>query len=90
MRKEILFFILFCLIAIGAILYKIDYENVVNKQEPKYCIKMVSEENKEVKYLCLGYAIYKEYSKDAFENMGNSKSIKMGVWFFKKQDIKYN
>lgn len=90
MRKEIVFFILFCLIAIGTILYKLDYENVKNRQEPKYCIKIVSEENQEIKYLCLGYAVYREYNKNISENIAHSKSVKMGVWFFKKQDIKYN
>ena len=89
MKKAVIFVIIFAIIVTGILLYRIDKKNIEEKQEPKYCLKFVDEDKKQIKYLCLGYALYREYIKSPNEAMNDSKSLKFGVWFFEKEEIKY-
>ncbi len=90
MRIGLIFFIIFDLIGFGILLHKFDKENVEKGEEPKYCLKFINEEEKEIKYLCLGYSLYRKYNKSPKEAMGDSESLKFGIWFLGKKEIKYN
>lgn len=89
MKKAVIFVLLFAIIIAGVFFYNLDKENVENKIEPKYCLKFTDEGNKQIKYLCLGYAIYREYIKSPNEAMNDSKSIKFGIWFLDKKEVRY-
>lgn len=89
MKKAVIFVIIFAIIIAGVFFYNLDKENVETKQEPKYCLKFTDEGNRQIKYLCLGYAVYREYTKSPKESITASKSLKFGIWFFEKKPVKF-
>lgn len=90
MKKAIVFVLLFAIIIAGVAFYHMDKDTVEAGKEPKYCLKFTDEENKKTKYLCLGYAVYREYVKSPNEVLKGSKSVKFGLWFLDKKSIKYS
>ena len=90
MKKAIVFVLIFALIGAGILLHKLDKETVEKGEEPKYCLKFINEDKKEIKYLCLGYSLYRKYNKSPKERMGDSESLRFGVWFLDKKEVKYN
>ena len=89
LKKAVMFVFIFAIIIMGVFFYRLDKENLENKQEPKYCLKFTDEGNKKIKYLCLGYAVYREYTKSPKEAISESKSLKLGFWFFNKEKVKF-
>ena len=90
MKRAVIFVLIFAIIVAGILLYRLDKKNIESKNEPKYCLKLVNEDKKQVKYLCLGYVLYREYDKSPNEAMNSSKSLKFGVWFLDKKEVRYN
>ena len=90
MKKGLLFVVIFALIGAGILLYRLDKENIESGKEPEFCIKLVDEQQKEIKYLCLGYSLIRKYRNSANESMNNSESLKFGVWFTDKKEVRYS
>ena len=90
MKKGLLLIIIFALIGAGILLYRIDKENIENGKEPEYCIKLVNEQEKEIKYFCLGYSMFRRYKISPKESMNNSEFLKFGVWFMDKKEVRYS
>ncbi len=87
MKKGVIFVLIFAIIIAGVLLHKMDEKTIRSGNEPKYTIKIVSEDKKEVKYLGLGYVLYRKYKNSPNERMGDSLNLKFGVWFLEKQEI---
>ena len=90
MKKGLLFVIIFALIGAGILLYRVDKENVEQGKEPEFCIKLVNEEEKEIKYLCLGYSMFRRFKNSPDESMNKSEYVKFGVWFTDKKEVRYS
>ena len=90
MKKAVIFVIIFAIIVAGILLHRLDKKEIEQGNEPRYCIKFIDEDKKEIKYLCLGYSLYRKYKKSPKEQMGESESLKFGVWFLEKKEVKYN
>ena len=90
MKKGVIFVIIFALIGAGIFFYNIDKENVETGKEPAYCLKIVNEQEKEAKYLCLGYSLIRKYKNSPKESMNNSESLKFGIWFMDKKEVRYS
>ncbi len=89
MKKGVIFVLIFAIIGAGILLYRVDKENVESGKEPEYCIKIVNEEEKEVRYLCLGYSMFRRFKNSPTEGMKNSEYVKFGVWFMDKKEVRY-
>ena len=90
MKKTVIFVLIFAIIVSGIFLYKMDKKNIEDGFEPKYCIRIVNEEKKEIKYLGLGYSLYRKYNKSSNENLKESNELKFGIWFLGKKEVKFN
>ena len=89
-KKVVVFVIIFALIGAGILFHKMDKESILEGNEPKYVIKIVDEDKKEIKYLGLGYVLYRKYSNKPTEKMGDARELKFGLWFLGKDEIKYS
>lgn len=84
MKKKIL--IISCIVAtllISASLLTsyIDSARVRNAVEPKYVIKIVSEDGRKVTYWGLGYKVIRYPSVSSNEPYKNNRGVKYGSWF---------
>jgi hypothetical protein len=84
MKKKItiIFFILFgVLLAASLTTSYIDSARVRNSVEPKYTIKIVSEDGKKITYWGLGYKVIRYTSAHPNESYKNNVGVKYGSWF---------
>lgn len=79
------------LIVIGIITNYLDSGRVTTGHEPKYCIKIVSNDGSKVTYWGLGYKVIRYVGVSPNEPYENNIGTKMGSWFMKyelpKDDI---
>ncbi|MCI8466592.1 MAG: hypothetical protein HFI08_00125 [Bacilli bacterium] len=79
------------LIVIGIITNYLDSGRVTTGHEPKYCIKIVSNDGSKVTYWGLGYKVIRYVGVSPNEPYENNIGVKTGSWFMKyelpKDDI---
>lgn len=93
MKKKLLIilgFILVILIVAGFVTSYIDSARVRNSVEPKFTIKIVSEDGKKVTYWGLGYKVVLYPSVSPNEPFKNNRSVKYGSWFMKYSLDRYD
>ena len=86
MKKKILyvsFIVLVVLIMLGFVTSYIDSARVRNALEPKYVIKIVSENGNKVTYWGIGYKVIRYPSVSPNEPYKNNRGVKYGNWFMK-------
>lgn len=86
MKKKIciiLVIILMVVIIIGVITNYADSGRVTTGHEPKYCIKVVSNDGSKVTYYGLGYKVIRYVEVSPNEPYESNKGAKMGNWFMK-------
>lgn len=71
------------LVATGLVTSYIDMARVRNSVEPKFTIKIVSEDGSKVTYLGLGYKVVRYPSVSPNEPYKNNRGVKYGNWFTK-------
>ena len=71
------------LIVVGIITNYSDSSRITTRHEPKYCIKVVSNDGSKVTYWGLGYKVIRYIGVSPNEPYENSIGIKMGSWFMK-------
>ena len=74
---------LLILVIVGIITNYADSANVTTEHEPKYCIKIVSEDGSKITYWGLGYKIIRYVGVSPNEPYENNVGVKMGSWFMK-------
>ena len=79
----ILVIVLTLLIGTGLITSYIDSARVRNSIEPKFTIKIVTEQGNKVTYLGLGYKVIRYPSVSPNEPYKNNLGVKYGGWFMK-------
>ena len=75
--------IIIILFIVGLFTSYIDSARVRNSVEPKYVIKIISEDGNKVTYWGLGYKIIRYPSVSPNEPYKNNRGIKYGSWFMK-------
>ncbi len=86
MKKKIcisVVIVLVILIIAGIITNYVDSGRVTTGHEPKYCIKIVSNDGSKVTYLGLGYKVIRYVGVSPNEPYENNIGAKMGSWFMK-------
>lgn len=84
MKKRLIYLLL---VFIGILLifsfytHLIDSARVRNGIEPKFTIKIVSEDDKKITYIGLGYKVIRYVSKSIDEPYKNNRGVKYGSWF---------
>ena len=81
---------LIILIIAGFITNYIDSGRVTTGHEPKYCIKVVSDNGSKVTYWGLGYKVIRYVGVSPKEPYENNIGVKMGNWFMKYELPKDN
>ena len=81
---------LIILIVAGFITNYIDSGRVTTGHEPKYCIKVVSDNGSKVTYWGLGYKVIRYVGVSPKEPYENNIGVKMGNWFMKYELPKDN
>lgn len=84
MKKKILIiscFVATLLISASLLTSYIDSARVRNAVEPKYVIKIVSEDGRKVTYWGLGYKVIRYPSVSPNEPYKNNRGVKYGGWF---------
>lgn len=81
---------LIILIVSGFITNYIDSGRVTTGHEPKYCIKVVSDNGSKVTYWGLGYKVIRYVGVSPKEPYENNIGVKMGNWFMKYELPKDN
>ena len=74
---------LLILVIVGIITNYADSANVTTEHEPKYCIKIVSEDGSKITYWGLGYKVIRYVRVSPNEPYENNIGVKMGSWFMK-------
>lgn len=74
---------LLILVIVGIITNYVDSANVTTGHEPKYCIKIVSEDGSKITYWGLGYKVIRYVRVSPNEPYKNNVGVKMGSWFMK-------
>ena len=74
---------LIILIVAGIITNYADSGRVTTGHEPKYCIKIVSNDGSKVTYWGLGYKVIRYVGVSTNEPYENNIGAKMGSWFMK-------
>ena len=74
---------LLILVIVGIITNYADSANVTTGHEPKYCIKIVSEDGSKITYWGLGYKVIRYVRVSPNEPYENNVGVKMGSWFMK-------
>lgn len=82
--------ILFVVIVAGAVTNYADSARVATGHEPKYCIKIVSNDGNKVTYWGLGYKVVRYISVSPNEPYKNNIGVKMGSWLMKYELPKAN
>lgn len=86
MKKKILYIsliIFLILVILGFVTSYIDSARVRNAVEPKFVIKIVSDDGNKVTYWGLGYKVIRYPSVSPSEPYKNNKGVKYGNWFMK-------
>lgn len=86
MKKKSLIIILILLLIVvilGFITKYIDGGRVATNNEPRYCIKIVSNDGSKVTYWGLGYKVIRYVGVSPKEPYKNNIGVKMGSWFMK-------
>jgi len=73
------------LVFAGLLTSYIDSARVRNSVEPKYTIKLVSDNGNKVTYWGLGYKVIRYPSVSPNEPYKNNRGVKYGNWFMKYQ-----
>lgn len=73
------------LIILGVITNYVDGGRVATGHEPKYCIKIVSNDGNKVTYWGLGYKVVRYVGVSPNEPYENNIGVKMGSWFMKNE-----
>ncbi len=84
---------LILLIIVGIITNYVDSGKITTGHEPKYCIKVVSNDGGKVTYWGLGYKVIRYVGVSPNEPYENNIGVKMGNWFMKYElpmDSEYN
>lgn len=71
------------LIVLGIITNYIDSGRVSTGHEPKYCIKLISKDERKITYLGLGYKVIRYVGDSPKESFESNIGVKMGMWFMK-------
>ena len=74
---------LIILIVVGIITNYADSCRVTTRHEPKYCIKIVSNDSSKITYWGLGYKVIRYVEVSPNEPYENNIGAKMGSWFMK-------
>ncbi len=93
MKKKICICIgifLIILIIVGIITNYVDGGRVATGHEPKYCIKVVSNDENKVTYWGLGYKVIRYIGVSLNEPYESNIGVKMGNWFMKYELPKNN
>lgn len=80
MKKKI-FIIGIIILFLGLITSYLDSARVRNSKEPKYVIKFISNDEKKITYLGLGYKVIRYVSVSPNEPYKNNLGVKYGSWF---------
>ena len=75
--------VLIILVVIGIITNYADSGRITTGHEPKYCIKIVSNDGSKVTYWGLGYKVIRYVGVSPNEPYENNIGAKMGSWFMK-------
>ena len=81
---------LIILIVAGIITNYADSGRVTTGHEPKYCIKIVSNDGSKVTYWGLGYKVIRYVGVSPKEPYESNIAVKMGSWFMKYELPEYN
>lgn len=81
---------LILLIIVGIITNYTDSGRVATGHEPKYCIKLVSNDGGKVTYWGLGYKVIRYVGVSQKEPYENNIGVKMGSWFMQYELPKSN
>lgn len=81
--KKILIIIIVILLGLGLFTHYIDSARVRNGIEPKYTIKIVSDDGSKVTYWGLGYKVIRYVGVSPKEPYQSNIGVKMGNWFMK-------
>ena len=95
MKKSLIIitFIIVIITALGIITNWIDSARVGTNNEPKYCIKSISEDGRKITYWGLGYKVIRYVGVSPNEPYQNNIGVKIGNWFMKYElpiDSEYN
>lgn len=71
------------IVIIGMITYFIDSKRVREQKEPKFVIKIISENGSKVSYFGLGYKVVCYVGVSPKEPFKSNIGLKMGTWFMK-------
>ena len=83
-KKSLIIILIVLLIAIlGFITKYIDKGRVATNNEPKYCIKIVSNDGNKVTYWGLGYKVIRYVGVSPKEPFESNIGVKMGSWLMK-------
>lgn len=86
MKKKMCISVIIAIIVIiiaGIITNYIDSSRVTTGNEPKYCIKIISNDGNKVTYWGLGYKVIRYVGVSPNEPYENNIGAKMGSWFMK-------
>ena len=86
MKKRLLIIIsvsIAILVSTGLVTSYMDMARVRNSVEPKFTIKIVSEDGSKVTYWGLGYKVVRYPSVSPNEPYKNNRGVKFGNWFMK-------
>ncbi len=75
--------VLIILLITGVITNYLDSGRVTTGHEPKYCIKIVSNDGSKVTYWGLGYKVVRYIGASPNEPYKNNIGVKIGSWFMK-------
>ena len=73
--------IMLLLVILGFILGKKDKERVNNNEEPKYTIKIVTNDGSKITYWGLGYKVIRYTGVSPYEPFKSNIGVKFGSWF---------
>lgn len=94
MKKKIIFIILaivvVILVVLGFITKYADMGRVATNNEPKYCIKIVTDGGNKVTYWGLGYKVIRYPAVSPNEPYKNNLGAKMGNWFMNYKLTEYD
>lgn len=93
MKKKVLItvgIVITILAVTGLVTHYIDSARVRNSVEPKFTIKIVSEDGNKVTYWGLGYKVVRYLSVSPNEPYKNNRGVKYGSWFMKYNLDRYD
>lgn len=90
MKKKVCIIVVFLviLLIIGIITSYVDGNRVSTENEPKYCIKIISNDGSKVTYWGLGYKVIRYIGVSPNESYKSNIGVKFGSWFMKYELVK--